>query len=349
MAFTVFYGDWEAISIAAAALSVIGSIMLLMLSRLFGLRNLEQTAKAEFIFAASTVLIVMMVLGLVKFGEAYLASDVVRCMYLSSFGCDCTQTAVFQQQTLIDWMKLYMDTSTACVQGFMNVLYWLSVPIEGCSSIYMEIFMSEHASGFMCKPIAERISNTTQSLTFYMYAYFLIEHILNFIKYYGGFFFSIGVALRAFPPTRGGGAYLMAISFGLYFVLPFSYILVATTSLPAVQSGVLQPECSSLGTAPVSTMCSLPRVTDVKTYQCEGAAVSNAFKIPGRIRANLGAINDLLSGSRPRAFSFGQHLVSAICVLPLVAFVILMTFVLNATNLFGGNIPEIGRGLVKLI
>jgi hypothetical protein len=33
----------------------------------------------------------------------------------------------------------------------------------------------------------------------------------------------------------------------------------------------------------------------------------------------------------------------------MIALVILMTFVLNATNLFGGNIPEIGRGLVKLI
>ena len=43
-----------------------------------------------------------------------------------------------------------------------------------------------------------------------------------------------------------------------------------------------------------------------------------------------------------------KHLVYVICIFPLIAFTILLTFVLNTTNLFGGNIPEIGRGIVKL-
>jgi hypothetical protein len=211
----------------------------------------------------------------------------------------------------------------------------------------MEIFMSEHASGFACKWIAERITNATQSFTFYMYAFFLIGHILNFVKYYAGFFFSIGVALRAFPPSRGAGAYLMAIAFGIYFVLPFSYVLVATTSLPYVQSEMLSGSCEAIASG--DTVCSLPAVASAETYQCEGAAATNAFNIPGRIEANAAVIDDLLTGSSPKIFRLGQHLVSAICILPMIAFVILMTFVLNTTNLFGGNIPEIGRGLVKLI
>jgi hypothetical protein len=32
-----------------------------------------------------------------------------------------------------------------------------------------------------------------------------------------------------------------------------------------------------------------------------------------------------------------------------MAAIILMTFVLNGTTLLGGKIPEVGRGLVKLI
>ncbi len=349
------YGDWQTISIAAAALSIVGATLLIMLSRLFGLRNLEQISKTEFVYAASTVLIVMLVLGIVQYGEWYLAnpsSSVVRAMYLSSFGCPPTTAVSFpNQNTLIDWMKLYMETSTLCVQRFMNVLYAISVPIEACTSVYMEIFMSEHASGFACKWVAERITNTTQSFSFYMYAFFLIEHILNFVKYYGGFFFSIGVALRAFPPTRGAGAYLMAMSFGLYFVLPFSYILIATTSLPYVQSELLVSQsCSSLGPSMGDSLCILPSIDkDVKAYECEGAAASNAFSIPGRLRAYSSVIGSLLTGPNPKVFSLGQHLVSAICLLPMIALVILMTFVLNTTNLFGGNIPEIGRGLVKLI
>ncbi len=350
MAFTAFYGDWQTISLAAAALSIVGSALLIMLSRLFGLHNLEQIAKTEFVYAASTVLIVIMVLGIIQAGELYLANGntgVVRCMYLTSFGCDCSVTGSFNQNTLIDWTKLYMETSTRCVQDFMNVLYAISVPIEACTSVYMEIFMSEHASGFACKWISERITNATQSFTFYMYAFFLVEHVLNFVKYYGGFFFSIGVALRAFPPTRGAGAYLMALSFGLYFVLPFSYILVATAALPHVQSELLTGTCDDIATG--SSLCSLPTVSDPSAYQCEGAAATNAFNIAGRIRALSSVISDLLTGPNPTIFGLGQHLVSAVCIMPMIAFVILMTFVLNTTNLFGGNIPEIGRGLVKLI
>lgn len=354
-----FYENWQTISIAAAAISVLGSVMLIMLSRLFGLRNLEQTGKTELIYAASTVLIVATVLVLIRDGENLLANgsgeSLARCLYLTAFKCSCVltdpslSTAVFSQNTLIDWMILYLSSPASCVQSFMNVLYTLSIPIEAMASIYMEIFMSEHASGFGVKWVAERITNTTQSLSFYMYMFYLIVHVLEFIKYYAGFFFSVGVAMRAFPPTRGVGAYMMALSFGLYFVFPLSYILIATMSLPHAQSSILIPPddvCAAPDGDSVKYLCLLPEVTSAETYTCEGASAANAFTLPERIRANSVALEDLLT---IRINDFTKHLVSSICIFPLVAFVILLTFVLNTTNLFGGNIPEIGRGLVKLI
>jgi hypothetical protein len=348
---TNIYNDWTTISLAAAALSILGSALLIMLSRLFGLRNLEQIGKTEFVYAASTVLIVMMVLGIVELGESYLATQngIVNSMYASAFGCTNLPTSFTSSQpTLIDWMKLYMQTPTTCVQSFMNVLYAVSVPVEACSSVYMEIFMSEHASGFACKPIAERITNAVQSLSFYLYAFFLIGHVLTFVKYYGGFFFSIGVALRAFPPTRGMGAYMMAISFGLYFVLPFTYILVAATAMPQVQSGLLGGTCDALYSGNILS-CTAPAVLDPSDYQCQGASATSAFDVPGQLQSMSSVISNLLTGPNPQVFRLGQTLVTSMCILPIVSFVILMTFVLNTTNLFGGNIPEIGRGLVRLI
>jgi len=44
-----------------------------------------------------------------------------------------------------------------------------------------------------------------------------------------------------------------------------------------------------------------------------------------------------------------QPLVINICLIPIVAMTATITFVLSTTNLFGGQIPEIGRGLIKLI
>jgi len=361
------FGSWQTISIAAAAISVVGSTLLIMLSRLFDLRNLEQTAKTEFVYAVSTVLIVLLVLGIIGIGERLLAdpqSSVARSLYLSSFGCtdpsiQCPTCNA--QSTLIDWMMLYMKTATDCVRGFMYVLYVAAIPVEGLASIFMEIFMSEHASGFGVKWIAERITNATQSMTFYMYIYYMLRQILLFVKSYSGFFFSIGVALRAFPPSRGAGAYLMAISFGLYFIFPLSYILIASMSMPYSQSAIMAPDlpagppgqitptvvdCNQMASSGFKFKCLLPATADVSQYSCQAPSEDFAYDMASWFKSRYQDLKDLVFF---RINDFTRHIVSAVCIFPAISFVILLTFVLNTTNLFGGNIPEIGRGLVKLI
>ncbi len=366
------YSAWRTISILAAAVSVIGATVLIMLSRLFDLRNLEQVAKTEFVFAVSTVLIVLLVLGIIGVGEKLLANGengLARCLYLSSFGCnDCNAIkVVYQQSTLIDWMMLYMSTATSCVKDFMYLLYTMAIPVEGIASIFMEIFMSEHASGFGVKWIAERITNTTQSLTFYMYAFYVLKEVLTFVKAYSGFFFSIGVALRAFPPTRGAGAYLMAISFGLYFVFPLTYILIASMSMPYSQSAIMVPDltpgqsaqlqsgqagstvslqCQQADAANFKFKCLLPAAADVSQYSCQAPSEDLFWDFVSWFKGRYQDFKDVIFF---RINEMTRMVVSSVCLFPLVAFVVLLTFVLNTTNLFGGNIPEIGRGLVKLI
>jgi hypothetical protein len=237
-----------------------------------------------------------------------------------------------------------MATPTKCVTKFMQYLYYLAIPVDGAASIYMEIFMSEHASGFGVKWLSERISNATQSLSFYMYVFYLLVHIFNFVKYYAGFFFSIGVALRAFPPTRGAGAYVMAISIGAYFVFPLSYILIASLATPHSQSVISDFNASASGS--YQYVCAIPDVSDVKALGCGNADVGYALELPDRLQAIKDDLSDALTIYMD---DFTRHMSHAICIFPMIAFVVLLTFVLNTTNLFGGNIPEIGRGLVKLI
>jgi len=179
--------------------------------------------------------------------------------------------------------------------------------------------------------------------------YYMIAHILDFVKYYSGFFFSIGVALRAFPPTRGAGGYLMAISFGLYFIFPLAYVVIATLSLPHVQSNLVEVEdlSGSPGYHGTGYICATPEVPDTTQFACGGADISaRAVEYTDFLHAHENLLTDVLT---TQVDSLGRHLVSSICIFPLVAFTVMFTFVLNTTSLFGGNIPEIGRGLVKLI
>ncbi len=361
------YTDWRTIAVLAAAGSVLVSIMLIMLARLFDMKTLEQTGKSEFIYAASSVFIVLFTIGVVAFGDSVVTA-VAREMYINSItscppdqaaipGTTCNQLAqlrtggAFQvgQDTLPDMMMLYMDGPAKCSQSFLNYLYMAAIPIDTCSSLYMEVFMSEQLTCFGLKWASERITNAVQGLTFYMFAYYILAHAMEFIKYYSGFFFSIGVALRAFPPTRGGGAYLMALSVGLYFVLPFSYIMITTMALPYAQSSFITASGVSQtqgGSPSILYTCNTPAVGDVTWLGCGTGSFAKQQEIMGWLSANKARITDFFTFSLPKML---LHLTSVVCVFPFVAFAVFFTFVLNTTNLFGGNIPEIGRGLVRLI
>ncbi len=356
MAFTdLVYTDWKAISIGVAVLSIVVCVMLIMLSRLFSLRNLEQVAKTEFVYAVSTVVIVIMVLTLIGVVEDQLTAPggVANCLYLTSFGQPCTSGTQIQDpdnpgsflktDTLIDWMNLYMSAPAHCVPQFMRLLYTLEIPVGAMTSVYMEIFMSEQASGFGLKWVEERIMNAVQSFTFYMYIFYLLGHLFEFIKFYAGFFFSIGVALRAFPPTRGAGAYVMALSFGLYFVFPLSYVVIATLFMPHAASDIVSIQNTG---GSFQELCVLPTAPDVSMLNCGASDVGNAFILPSIISSAQDTLTQVLT---VQIDGLGKHMVYVICIFPLIAFTILLTFVLNTTTLFGGNIPEIGRGIVKLI
>ena len=347
------YDDWKALSIAVASISVLASVMLILLSRLFTLKELERTAKTELIYAVSTVLLVTMTLFFVQ-GENLLASNqgvsLAKCFYMASFKADCYRDKAFEiklpagqtNPTLIDWMKQYLSAPRECSGRLLDILYVFDIPIETLASEYHEVFMSDPQTGYVYKFFSERISNATQILSFYIYTDYLLEYTLNFVKNYAGFFFSIGVVLRTLPPTRGAGAYLMAISFGFYFIFPLSYILVSGLSLPHLQGTITSYATNGTYTCRLPT----PVIDSTATYQCMSASFQASQSMRYTADANLDILQDLIQN---RISDFANYLVSTICYFPLISFVVFMTFVLNATNLFGGAIPEIGRGLVKLI
>lgn len=360
-----FYTDWQTIAYAAAGIAIFSSAMLIIISRMFNLKNLEQVAKAEFVYAVSTIFIVLMTIGILGAGEFFMVK-VTRCVYLQSFGVEnCADPAVagiipnvrpgVPATTLIDYMKLYMATPVNCATDMLNFLYPVSVVVEGIASVYVEVYMSEPVSGYGIKAIAERLKNTTQMFAFYIWIYYVIVHSMNFIKYYAGLFFSIGVALRALPPTRGAGAYLMAASVGFYFVFPFAYILVASLAVPQAQGEIFTATeigdiWGSEGKISPFYVCNTPEVPiDITSLECGSAGIRKTMVAADILQSYRTEIFDIFNPETGQIAKLFKNLIASLCFGPLIAMIITMTFILNTTNLFGGNIPEIGRGLVKLI
>lgn len=334
------FPGWEVLAGAAAFLGVLGALLLFMLSRMFNLPQLEQAAKSELIFAASTIVLVSSVMLLIKTGTP-LVMDIGLKMYGATFGLDPQQISTLHLQapndTLIDLTKLYLSPVVSCGEVMLRTLYVISIPVEAIASVYMEIFMSEHASGFGIKIVSERIKNTTEILTFYVFIYYLIVHILTFIKYYWSFFFTIGIVCRAFPLTRGAGAYIMAISLGLYFIFPFSYILVGSVISSFVKSDYYDAS---------NMVCLAPDIpTDIKSCTKKGdfAEVADASVWLEAHKEEMASFWEMFTPSILR------HITSVICFIPFITLMITLSFILSSTSLFGGTIPEVGRGLVKLI
>lgn len=335
---TVFYAGWEFLAMTAAFLGVIGAALLFMLARLFNLPQLEQGAKAELIFAVSTIFIVSAVVAFVDFFEPQVVTmmkEVYGAYYYPN------QRFVFPpgQDTMVDISKLYMAPVVTCAKQALDYIYIFSIPVEAISSVYMEIFMSEHAGGFGAKPISERLKNLTDVLTFYVFAYYVLVHVLNFIKFYWTLFFTIGVLCRAFPFTRGAGAYLMAISLGFYFVFPGTYILVGSVATSLVKSDFYD--------APHNA-CSSPDIPKLTAASNCGMAAdpSQISDMVLLFKANKDKMDNFFDIFAPSVL---RHITNVVCFIPLIALTLTLTFILSATSLFGGTIPEVGRGLVKLI
>ncbi len=340
---------WEGIAIAVSIIAIIVSAIAYMLSKLFDLRNLEQSAKTELIYAISTVFIVLMLIVFVTGAENVLTSIATN-LYANSLAIPGTNAISLPPGThLTDIMIMYMDPAAACARTLMRSMYVISIPVEACTSVYMEIFMSEHASGFGCKIIAERIKNATELTQFYMFFYYLLIHVSKFIGTYGLFLLSMGVILRAFPPTRGAGGYVMALALGLYFIFPFTYIVSSAISLPVIRPSFLtgtaaNPADVSITNNPVAYICTMPVLAEVQ--YCGYTSPSKFYEVNSWIKAYREDITSFTDYFSPAVL---KQLTVSVCFLPMIAMVIVFSFVLSTTSLLGGNIPEIGRGLIKLI
>ena len=354
--------EWSIIAFGAAITALIWAMFAYMIGRSFNIEPVARAAKIEMLYVFSTILMIILFIGLIDIispGLFDLSVQLLKSTYstspefvqaLSANGFDINDPnfQIFIPQTgclnrhVIDVAKMYLAPARACAESALDSLSIISVPVEALASIYVEIFMSEHASGYGFKILAERITNLVNSLGFYLFAYYLFVHIFNFIRVYGLFFLSVGIVLRSFPLTRGAGAYIIALSIGLYFILPFSYILSASIA------STYTFERSFLGVdlgASNNLVCGVPQLPD-ESLACQATNPFTMINMKNYVEEHqdeMWSITDLISGS------IMPSIIVRVCLLPLVALTITFTFVLSSTNLFGGYIPEVGRGLIRLV
>ncbi|MFA5049678.1 MAG: hypothetical protein WC501_01590 [Candidatus Micrarchaeia archaeon] len=342
---------WEILAILAAFASVLVAILVYMASKFFGSGQLETQAKGEMVFAASTLVLVLFVIGVLVVADG-LAMEYINFVFFNGN----LDSATLEHATVSDFVVFYIQNSKDCSVSFLNKMYIMDIYVQAVQSIIMEVMMSELATGFFMNIFTERITNLTSILTFYIIIYYVLFEILMFLKYFGMYFFTFGVVLRALPPTRGAGAFIMALCIGLYFVFPLSYVLMTNVFLEHYSSlGLGSLSVGSfvqfVSTGP--TLAGECKIQSLQDFNLQlPSSTAGAFDITKAVfenSLNVKANENIFSDILDSAFAFLDMLTMQLCLLPFLAITVTLSFVLSSSALFGATIPEIGRGLVKLI
>jgi len=141
-------------------------------------------------------------------------------------------------------------------------------------------------------------------------------------------FLPIGIILRSFPPTRGAGAVLTAISIGLYVVFPMTYLILyigTPDSLGSCNVGIPVAMLDVPATCPIS-----PSSVTTTT----AAAASKSVEA----ESNLIRIQTISTEARYLAWLY-----------LLISLSIMFIFVRSAAGILGADISEIGRSMFRMI
>ncbi|MEM4194695.1 MAG: hypothetical protein QXY05_00120 [Candidatus Anstonellales archaeon] len=318
-----FWEGWEWVCILISLISVIGTAIVIMAAKFFGSKELEQSAKAELTFAISTVLIVLFLIAAVNFADSL----------ATSFGKESSRI-IFGREVHVDnfWevSKLYMNNIYECYIGFEKILVSIDAPISTIATLKFSAFYFDPISAYTFGIMHDTIQNILGLFYYFKWGYKLMIKTVDFFFYIGfPILLPTGVALRAFPPTRGTGAYLIAFSVGIYFVFPVAYLIAV---------GVMESPffCPGFG------LRFVPLLLD----PCEAEDVNIFGFVFSWVMGNIEFFNVFFKESLPGLL---RELCINLCIFPFVALMITFSFVNSGSSLFGANIPEVGRGLVKLI
>ena len=142
-------------------------------------------------------------------------------------------------------------------------------------------------------------------------------------------FLPIGIVLRAFPWTRGIGAFFISLAIGLYIIFPLIFFITDPTfhhekDLPYSENLIDDP----------SRWC----------WQCFEGAASVATLPP-----QIGSTFSFQTMSLSAALSNVTQLYVGLILHPLAAFSITLIFIRYLTDLFGGESQELLRVATRLI
>jgi hypothetical protein len=404
--------EWAVYAGLAASCAFFITVFLHMVANAFNLTSLRMWVKAEYMQVLASFLIIALAgateIGANQFGTVFpavgsISSSVTMGTAMNTGNVALSEANAAQgaagNPTAIG--EAYLKTVIGCEQSLYSIIYTVNFYFEDASKLAFDVRGNEaSASGFPLSGWVSLNHYINNNIVYLVLFHYVQYSLLQFAAYTMlPVFLPIGLALRAFPVTRGAGGLVTAIALGFAFVFPISYVLIVAM-MPGVQGA-----CTQLNVVPQNQnyqtltgnrqMENLFNVSypdfgswDGKIESPDGKyqlAVPRSMwgDLQGGKQVAVGGYIIEKAGTQLMVYDFnpclanegaqienyyrvkmsqdwlGQQLdyYSQLLGLlfmqalfyPLASLIITFTFIRQTGSLFGADLAEIGRGLIKII
>ncbi len=334
--------NWEVLCTICSLIGFFMAVLVHMAGKALNLHNLEAWAKAEYVQAGVSLLIVLFAITMVHVGGNVI-SEITGNMAQETGNIQLASSATANAGDPVKIAQAYLLEGPLKCE--INMYTWarkLNFWAEMGNAVSFSVGNVEGVGGGYF--YAGRVSAThyaAQNLAYLGLFNYIQYHLLDFSQYTMlQIFLPIGLILRDFSPTRGTGGFMIALALGFAFVFPMSYLMIIMITPTDTYA------CTHIGVVP-DVAGTAARTAYAKEFLQEDPCANNAGSI---IMHTLRAEGDAGKESEIMMLlkSVGQLYVQAVFY-PMVCLILTFTFVRQTSSLFGADLAEIGRGLIKII
>jgi len=324
--------DWGVISITIALMSLFITVLLQMVAKAFSLQSLNMWVRAEYAQVAVSFLIIFFALAMLTAGNQ-VAGDITYDVTRASGNIPLNQAAANNLRDPSRIGQAYLDKLTACESTMYYTIFTLNFFTEFFSGMKLNSLGVEDIGGGYAFTGAVSLYHYLANNLVYLALFNYIQYyVLQFSQYVMlPIFLPIGLILRAFPITRGAGGLITSIALGFAFVYPISYVLIVA----------MMPNAGAICSQIDLTKAEVQATHSDPCLNNRGAQAEKYYQLKsesGRAHGIATFFEESLN------IFFLQSL-----IYPFVVLIMTFTFIRQTSSLFGADLAEIGRGLMKII
>jgi hypothetical protein len=339
--------SWQTLTLMLSIMGIVFAAIIYQVSKFFGITEADRFVKGELLEAGLNVVLALALVAIIMYVN-YVSVFYAKIVFESK-GID------FQDQSFQD--RIDSCNSLSCDVSVSELVIKMlhSDRIRGClekytqSMIFLYSISTNYAYGIQGSNLETTGAPTDawqtlfqnlyeQGLNAYILLIFSIK-ALAFMNSFGPLLIAVGIPLRAFAPTRSAGAFLVSMGLGFMLVFPIAYVFMIGNFY---QEG--EQLCKVSG--------EIDDVSGLGTVDKWAGAGFDITFIPNFVLSTANFIHVMayvLAGYTGFFITGITRTFTTMCVIPLAAFAITMTFINVNTSILGGRIAEIGRGLFRLI